>query len=71
MAAPGNTSLAPVNGAAYGMPQAFTWNMGTTGKATSRADMFKASGRAAAYACSTVERWVYSTPFGWPVVPEV
>ena len=25
----------------------------------------------AAKACSSVERWLYSTPFGLPVVPEV
>jgi hypothetical protein len=46
--APGKTSLAPTSGAAYGRPQAFTWNMGTTGRITSRAEHPSASGRAAA-----------------------
>ena len=32
---PGNTSLAPTIGAAYGTPQALTWNIGTTGRITS------------------------------------
>src|SRR3990167_1507610 len=42
MAGPGNTSLAPVMAAEYGRPQAFTWNMGTTGSTASRALMFNA-----------------------------
>jgi hypothetical protein len=33
---PGMTSVAPTNTAAYGSPQAFAWNIGTTGSATSR-----------------------------------
>ena len=35
---PGNTSFAPISGAACGMPHAFTWNIGTTGSMESRAD---------------------------------
>jgi hypothetical protein len=35
---PGNTSLAPTMHAMYGMPQAFTWNMGTTGSTVSLAE---------------------------------
>ena len=37
-AGPGNTSLAPTSAAEYGMPQALTWNIGTTGSTESRAD---------------------------------
>ena len=47
-AGPGKTSLQPVSAAEYGMPQALTWNMGTTGSTESRADRFITSGRAAA-----------------------
>src|SRR6266702_1451807 len=68
---PGNTSFAPVNGAACGMPHAFTWNIGTTGSTASRADRLIASGKDAPNACSTVERCEYSAPFGLPVVPDV
>ena len=32
----------------YGRPQALTWNIGTTGSTTSRADRFSVSGSAAA-----------------------
>ena len=46
-AGPGSTSLQPVSGAEYGSPQAFTWNMGTTGMAVSRADSPITSGSAA------------------------
>src|SRR5262245_46816260 len=70
-AAPGNTSLAPLSGARYGMLQALTWNIGTTGRIDIRAEAAKTSGSEAAYACRIVERWAYSTPFGLPVVPEV
>ncbi|MCY1367927.1 hypothetical protein D9M69_548820 [compost metagenome] len=55
---PGNTSLAPTRQAEYGRPQAFTWNIGTTGSTTSRALMLSASGSAEAIVCSTVERWL-------------
>ncbi len=34
--------------AEYGRPQALTWNIGTTGSTTSRADRFSASGSAEA-----------------------
>ena len=69
--APGNTSFAPTSGALYGRPQAFTWNIGTTGRTTSRAESPRASGRHAPNAWSSVDRWLYSTPFGLPVVPDV
>ena len=38
MPAPGNTSFTPVSGAAYGMPHALTWNIGTMGSTTLRAE---------------------------------
>ena len=53
------------------MPQALTWNMGTTGSTQSRALMLRASGSAPASACSMVERWLYSAALGLPVVPLV
>src|SRR3989344_840066 len=68
---PGITSLQPTIAAAYGRPQALTWNMGTTGSTVSVALRHIASGRAAANACSTVERCEYTAPLGLPVVPEV
>ena len=68
---PGITSLAPVMAAVYGMPQALTWNIGTMGRITSRVEQFIASGSAAPYECSTMERWLYSAPLGLPVVPDV
>ncbi len=45
---PGNTSFAPTMHATYGNPHALTWNIGTTGNITSRAEQFSASGSAAA-----------------------
>ena len=45
---PGNTSLAPTMHEMYGRPQALTWNIGTTGRITSRAEQFSESGNAAA-----------------------
>ena len=65
------TSDAPDISAAYGAPQALTWNIGTTGIMRSAARMHIASGALTAKACSSVERWLYSTPLGRPVVPEV
>ena len=71
MAGPGKTSLAPVIAAAYGRPQALTWNIGTTGSTESRALMLSASGMQPANACRMVERWLYNTALGLPVVPLV
>ncbi|MNT54544.1 hypothetical protein D3C72_1917140 [compost metagenome] len=62
---------APDRGTEYGKPQAFTWNMGTTGSTVSEARTFSALGMADAYACSTVERCEYRAPLGLPVVPDV
>src|SRR6218665_2235443 len=48
MAGRGNTSLQPISAAEYGMPQALTWNIGTTGSTESRADKHITAGKAAA-----------------------
>ena len=53
---PGSTSLLPTIAAAYGTPHALTWNIGTTGKVTSCAEMPSASTIAIAKLCSTVLR---------------
>ncbi|MNL51868.1 hypothetical protein D3C87_1750040 [compost metagenome] len=53
------------------MPQALTWNMGTTSSAVSAEDRLNPSDVQVAIECSKVERWEYNTPFGFPVVPEV
>ena len=45
--------------------------MGTVKSITSRSLIAAASTMHAAIACSTVDRWLYSTPLGSPVVPEV
>ena len=42
---PGMTSAAPTIGAAYGVPQALTWNIGTTGITRSMARRPNTSGR--------------------------
>ena len=63
--------MAPVSGTEYGKPQALTWNIGTTGSTTSREDTFRASGKAEANECNSVERCEYNAPLGLPVVPEV
>ncbi len=61
-AGPGSTSLAPFMAPAQGTPQALTWNSGTTGSTLSRGDMAKPSAAQAVKECSTVERWLQSTP---------
>jgi len=53
------------------MPHAFTWNIGTMSNTASCADKLIASGNAATQECSTVERWLYKTPFGLSVVADV
>ena len=71
MFGPGNTMLDPASSPAYGRPQALTWNIGTIGMSTSRSDRASASAVSAITECSSVDRWLYTTPFGLPVVPEV
>ncbi|MCY1558290.1 hypothetical protein D9M68_952110 [compost metagenome] len=55
---PGSTSLAPHMAPAYGMPQALTWNSGTTSSTLSRADRPRPSVVQAVKECRTVERWL-------------
>lgn len=68
---PGKTSFAPTVIAMYGTPHAAAWNIGTTGNMTSVPEQPRLSGIAATIAWNTVERWLYTTPFGAPVVPDV
>ena len=71
IAGPGSTRSEPASIAAYGRPQALTWNIGTMGITTSRSLMASASAPSTIIVCSTIERWLESTPLGLPVVPEV
>ncbi|NVI86990.1 hypothetical protein HUX53_06845 [Actinomadura sp. BRA 177] len=48
-----------------------TWNIGTIGITTSRSLIAKLSAPRSISACRTIDRWLYSTPLGRPVVPEV
>ena len=57
-AAPGKTWVAPTIAAVNGMPQALTWNIGTTGITTSRSRSAITSGSASASECSTIARWL-------------
>ena len=41
---PGKTKVQPTIAAAYGVPHALTWNIGTTGSIISRAEIFNESG---------------------------
>ena len=54
---PGITIRAPTIAQAYGVPHAFTWNIGTTGITTSLAEWPMQSLVLEAKECSTVERW--------------
>ena len=55
---PGKTTFAPIIAAVKGMPQALTWNIGTTGRITSRCAMSMASGSAETSECSTCDWWL-------------
>ena len=68
---PGITSDAPQRNAAYGMPHALAWNIGTIIRMRSRSDRPIAFGVVAANECRNDERCEYATPFGLPVVPDV
>ena len=68
---PGITSDAPHMNAAYGMPHALAWNIGTIVRMRSRSDRLSAAGVVAASECRYAERCEYATPFGLPVVPDV
>src|SRR4051812_27585864 len=68
---PGMTSAAPHRNAAYGIPHAFAWNIGTIINTRSRSETFNAFGVVAANECRNADRCEYATPFGLPVVPDV
>jgi hypothetical protein len=68
---PGRTILAPVPAAANGIPQQLTWNNGAHSSSESRAEIAMVSAAISEKLCSTAERWLCSTPFGLPVVPDV
>ena len=67
----GSSRSAPTSQAAYGIPQALPWNMGTTGSRRSYWLSPRASPEHTPSECRNVERWLYTTPFGRPVVPLV
>ncbi len=54
-----------------GSPHAFAWNIGTTGSTVSLSLRPSESARQTVMACKTLDRWLYTTPFGLPVVPDV
>src|SRR6478609_1819597 len=68
---PGMTSDAPQRNAAYGIPHALAWNIGTIISMRSRSERFSEFGVVAANECRNSERCEYATPFGLPVVPDV
>src|SRR5690242_9329394 len=68
---PGITSDAPHMNAAYGMPHAFAWNIGTITRTRSRSDRLRAAGVHTASECKYDDRCEYATPLGFPVVPDV
>src|SRR3954454_23082409 len=67
----GITSDAPHMNAAYGMPQALAWNIGTITRTRSRSERSSAAGVHTASECRYDDRCEYATPFGFPVVPDV
>ena len=68
---PGMMSDAPDATAACARPHALAWNIGTTGKMMSLSRAPKLSTVIAPKVCRYVLRWLYTTPFGLPVVPLV
>ena len=71
MALPGNTCLAPTSVDAYGRPHALAWNIGTIAMTVSRSETARLSTWHSPNECSVSARWLYATPFGLPVVPDV
>ena len=67
----GNTSSAPTIQAAYGVPHALAWNIGTTTNMRSRSLSAMFAVDVTISECMYVLRWLYITPFGLPVVPLV
>ena len=55
---PGITNDAPARNAAYGRPQAFAWNIGTTGRTRSASRRENVEVVSAAFECSHIERWL-------------
>ena len=68
---PGYTIFIPISAAVYGSPHPFAWNIGTTSSTQSRSLNPMAPFSATTTEWRTVERWLYSTPLGAPVVPLV
>src|SRR5439155_9638949 len=68
---PANTSFEPAIAAAYGVPHALAWNIGTTGSTASRSVRPRHDARLIIIECRYCDRWEYTTPFGSPVVPDV
>ena len=68
---PGITKLAPDATAACARPHALAWNIGTTGRITSDSRAPRLSAIIAAIVCRNVDRWLYTTALGLPVVPLV
>ncbi len=51
------------------MPHALTWNIGTI--ISSRSDSSSRNAPQTPKQCSQMDRWLYTTPLGSPVVPVV
>ena len=67
----GKTRSAPIIHAAYGVPQALAWNIGTITSMRSRSLSAMLAVLVTISECMYVLRWLYITPFGLPVVPLV
>ena len=63
--------VAPEATPACARPHEFAWNMGTTGRMTSDSLTPSESAIIAPMVWRYVLRWLYTTPFGLPVVPLV
>src|SRR3954462_10440948 len=67
----GKTRSAPTIHAAYGVPQALAWNIGTITNIRSLSARAMLAVDVTINECRKVLRWLYITPFGLPVVPLV
>ena len=67
----GNTRSAPTIHAAYGVPHALAWNIGTITSMRSLSARAMLADEVTISECRNVLRWLYITPFGLPVVPLV
>ena len=68
---PGITNVAPLATPACARPHELAWNIGTTGNNTSDSLTPIESAIMQPMVCRYVLRWLYTTPFGLPVVPLV